>query len=135
MSPEQASGEARTVTAAADVYSLGAVLYQALTGVPPFQGTQSRVREAILAEPPVAPRRRRPEVSAALEAICLKCLEKEPRRRYPSAGELADDLDNWLAQRPTKARPPRWPAKVGRFLGRHKAACAAVLLVAAVLGA
>jgi serine/threonine-protein kinase len=135
MSPEQARGEARAVTPAADVYSLGAVLYQALTGVPPFQGTQSRVREAIIAEPPVAPRRRRPELSAVLEAICLKCLEKEPRRRYPSAEELADDLDNWLARRPTKARPPRWPAKVGRALGRHKAACAAVLLVAAVLGA
>src|SRR5262245_42697506 len=134
MSPEQARGEARAVTAAADVYSLGAVLYQALTGVPPFQGTQPRVREAIQSEPPVAPRRRRPELSAELEAICLKCLEKEPRRRYQSASDLADDLDNWLEKRPTKVRPPRWPVKVGRILGRHKAACAAVLLIAAVLG-
>ena len=135
MAPEQARGDARMVSPAADVYGLGAVLYEALTGAPPFQGARHRVLEAIQSEPPVAPRRRRPELSAELEAICLKCLEKEPRRRYPSAKELADDLDNWLEQRPTKARPPRWPRKVGRMLARHKWACAAMVVVAAALGA
>jgi serine/threonine protein kinase len=93
MAPEQAWGRSRRVTPAADTYALGAILYQALAGQPPFRGettmeTLAQVREA----EPVEPSRRRPEVPAELDAICLKCLRKEPAQRYRSALALAEDL-------------------------------------------
>jgi serine/threonine-protein kinase len=134
MSPEQAAGDTRNVREAADIYSLGAVLYETLAGVQPFRGPRQRVLEAIASKPPAPPSRRTPALAPELEAICLKCLEKDPARRYGTAAEMADDLKAWLEGRPTKARPPGWPRKLGRALARHKRICAAVCLLAASLG-
>jgi serine/threonine protein kinase len=105
MSPEQASGDSKRVGPSADIYSLGAILYRALTGVPPFVGTspldtmaQVRWRE------PIPPRRLQPSLPRDLESVCLKCLSKEPGSRYASAGEIAEDLRNVLDGKPVRAR-------------------------------
>jgi predicted Ser/Thr protein kinase len=110
MAPEQAAGKTREVGPLADVYSLGALLYHLLTGRPPFQGaTRLATMEQVRTQPPLPPRRLRPDCPADLEAVCLCCLEKEPRRRYQSPAELAEDLCRFLAAETTHARPrPLW---------------------------
>jgi WD40 repeat protein len=106
MSPEQARGERRDLTARADVYSLGAILYELTTGAPPFRGSESAsILSQVLNDAPVPPRVRHPGVPRDLEAICLKCLEKDPKSRYASAIALKDDLQRFLACEPTVARP------------------------------
>jgi serine/threonine-protein kinase len=132
MAPEQAEGRSREVGPATDVYALGAIMYQALTGRPPFQGeARSAVLEQVRGQLPVPPRRLRPSLSAELEAVCLKCLEKQPAARYESAEALADDLGRWLRGEPTAARPPGRARRALRWLRRRRLWVAAALVTAA----
>ncbi|HMO37167.1 MAG TPA: serine/threonine-protein kinase, partial [Gemmatales bacterium] len=105
MSPEQASGIGK-LTPAVDVYALGAILYECLSGRPPFLGPDAMLTiMMVLSNDPVPPRQILPKLPADLETICLKCLEKQPRKRYASAGELAADLERYLGGEPILARP------------------------------
>jgi hypothetical protein len=113
MAPEQAEGKSKKVGPATDVYALGAVLYECLTGQPPFQGENMLdTLRKVATQKPVPPCQLRPDCPRELETICLKCLQKEPEGRYASAGELADELRRWLDGKPIQARPP---GKLGRL--------------------
>jgi serine/threonine protein kinase len=129
MAPEQATGQSRNVGPTTDVYALGAILYQLLTGRPPFQGeTALGIICQVTTDDPVPPRRLQPGVSTDLETICLKCLEKSPRQRYASAAALADDLHRFLAGEPIQARPISWWRRAAKW-ARRRPAVAGLLAV------
>ena len=96
MAPEQAWGRIEEVGPSADIYSLGAIMYEMLTGRPPFTGDSFQVITEVRSRPPVPPRQRRDSIDPGLEAICMKCLEKTVERRYQSMGHLADDLQRFM---------------------------------------
>ena len=131
MAPEQATGRSSDLTVAADIYSLGGILYELLVQRPPFAGDSVvEVLRQVADRPPLAPRSLRPGIPRDLETICLKCLAKEPAQRYPTAEALAEDLERWLAGRPIQARPLGTAARVWRWARRNPApaSLAAILL-------
>ncbi len=139
MSPEQASGNVREAGPTTDVYSLGAILYEMLVGMPPFRAESPLETLRKLAnEEPQRPTRLRPKIPGDLETICLKCLEKSPHRRYATAHELAEELDRFLNFESIRARPIRAPERVWRWCRRKTSLAIAVglasLAVATTIG-
>jgi WD40 repeat protein len=135
MSPEQAKGETKFVGPQADVWALGVMLYEALAGQRPFQGSVQEVLAAVQNAEPVPPRARAPALPRDLELICLKCLAKHPHERYPTAKELADDLERAVAGEPVSVRSPGPAERVVKW-ARRKPTLAAVYalgLLSAVL--
>ncbi len=138
MPPEQAAGRQGDIGPASDVYSLGAMLYELLTGRPPFRGStpMATVHQVLEAEP-AAPRRLKADIPPDLETICLKCLEKSPSARYPTAWALAEELDRFLKGEPIQARPASAVRKTVSWARRHPsvlAALAALVIVSLAFG-
>jgi tetratricopeptide (TPR) repeat protein len=136
MAPEQAAGHGATVGPAADVYALGAILYECLTGRPPFRA--AAVMDTVLQvlhDDPVPPSRLQPKLPRDLETVCLKCLAKKPEHRYPTAAELADDLDRFLAGEPVRARPTSAVVKGWKWARRHPARAVVLFILAVPLPA
>jgi hypothetical protein len=122
MAPEQAGGRSKELGPACDVYALGALLYECLTGRPPFQApTHLDTLLQVVSDDPVRVRALQPKVPRDLETICLKCLRKEPGKRYGSASALAEDLRRFLADEPIRARRVSWLERVWKSIRRRPA--------------
>lgn len=136
MAPEQASGIVKQFTPATDVYAIGTILYECLTGRPPFQ-TPNPMQTVmmVLTEDPVSPRKLQPKIPVDLETICLKCLQKKPAKRYPSAAELADDIQRFINNEPIRARQtPLWEQS-WKWVRRHPTYTAlAVMMLLLICG-
>jgi len=139
MAPEQAKGTSRDVGAAADVYSLGAILYEMLSGRPPFlpEDSETALTVRVITEDAVSPAFYRPGIPRDLETICLKCLEKEPRDRYESAAAFAEDLRRYLDDESIMARPPTTVVRTIKWIRRHpwRFVSRAALAAAVIAGA
>src|SRR5258706_2132276 len=135
MAPEQVIGKPGTVGPSADIYALGATLYELLTGRPPFRGeTATETERQLLTREPVRPSQLNAKVPRDLETICLKCLQKEPTRRYESASALADDLRRFEEGRPIQARPVGWAERSWRWSRRNPTVAALLLTALALVG-
>jgi len=134
MAPEQAGGKGHELCPATDVYALGAILYEVLTGRAPFKApTPLDTVLLVLGEEPVPPSRLEPKLPRDLETICLKCLQKDPRRRYVSAEALAEDLRRFLGGEPIQARPVGWAERAVKWARRRPALAGLVGVSAAAL--
>jgi tetratricopeptide (TPR) repeat protein len=136
MAPEQAAGRIEQIDPRTDVYGLGAILYEILTGQPPFSGANTReILSRVCADDPVAPRQLVSQTPPALESVCGKAMAKKPEDRYASAEALAQDVRRWLADEPVAAYRDPWPARLRRWLSRHRtfATSAAAALLVTVL--
>jgi serine/threonine protein kinase/tetratricopeptide (TPR) repeat protein len=133
MAPEQAAGEHTKLSKATDIYGLGAVLYQLLTDHPPFAGrTTYETIRLLLNTEPRQPRLWNRKIDRELSTICLKCLEKDPKRRYPSALALAEDLEHWLRHEPIQAKPSGFFTHSRKWMQRKPAIVALVASLAAL---
>jgi serine/threonine protein kinase/Tfp pilus assembly protein PilF len=136
MAPEQASGHNQQLTNATDVYGLGAVFYQLLTGHPPFVGgTTYDIVRLVLETEPRQPRLWNPKIDRELSTICLKCLEKDPKRRYSSALALAEDLDHWLKHEPIRAKRSGFFTHARKWVRRKPAIAALIASLVALAAA
>ncbi len=134
MSPEQAGGGAKFVGPQADVWALGVILYEAMTGKRPFEGASvDDVLSRVLNAEPIPPRKLVSGQPHDLDLICRKCLEKDPARRYPTAADLAADLGRFLRGQPVTAQPPSWTYLTRKFVRRHRVPLTVSALVAVLV--
>ena len=135
MAPEQLLGRTREIGVHTDVYALGAVLYEVLTGRPPFRAASPAERRQHIDDFVVSPRQLRPDVPRDLENICLKCLASDYRKRYVTAAALADDLQRFLEGEPVQARPVSVSVRVAKWLRRRPAIASALVVAFIALAA